>query len=77
MAFPVGLLASKGAGFHWSHWQPAPPWLSDRQLAWALPGAWVLMYVFIVTTQWYPGFIWLNWPLQIVYAYVFFIRSAP
>jgi hypothetical protein len=50
---------------------------SDRQLAWALPGAWVLMYVFIVTTQWYPGFIWLNWPLQIVYAYVFFIRSAP
>jgi hypothetical protein len=50
---------------------------SDRQLAWVLPGGWALMYVFIVTTYSYPGFIWLNWPLQLVYAYLFFFRSAP
>jgi len=52
-------------------------WISDRNLAWTLPAGWALMYVFIVTTLSYPGIIWLNWPMLLVFTYIFFLKSAP
>lgn len=50
---------------------------TDRQLSFLLPGTWACMWGFIVLTQYYPRLIVLNWPLLLLFGYLYFVKSSP
>jgi len=50
---------------------------TDKQLFILLPVTWASMWGFIAIMQYYPRLILLNWPLLILFGYLYFIRSSP